>query len=78
MGGKVPLLIADIRDYLLKYGAPPVYEKLSGKLAEAVEFDNETSSYKLKYRHLSTGYSTTLRFNSKVCHFFKLLRQARG
>jgi len=63
--------IAEIDSYLQKYGPPPFYESLAGKLAERITFTNSTSAYEIKYKHLADAdYPTVLRFSPKVCHPF--------
>ena len=72
ISNSIPMSIAEIDSYLQKYGPPPYYEMLAGKLAERVAFTNGTSAYELKYKHIAEAdYPTVLRFSPKVASPFQ-------
>lgn len=63
----VPLSLAEIYKYLQNSGPPPYFEKLAGKLVEWPHLNDDTSAYRLKYRHLkAVEHPTSLRFSEKV------------
>jgi len=49
VSAQVPLCVAGVRDYLIKYGAPPFIVKLGGQVIES-RFDHDTSEYQLNFK----------------------------
>lgn len=49
---QTPLCVGRIRDFSLKQGTPPFYTSLGGELEMAAEFDKDSSSYEIKFKHV--------------------------
>jgi len=63
---QIPLSIAEIDAYLQKFGPPPYFSQLAGRLEKSY-LDHETSSFEAKFKYdANADYPTILRFSKKV------------